>query len=382
MGYLTKLYSLFPSLGSKECCTDDEGMSIIREVFDQHIKATELALFDEFVEELYSFNAIMRRNINAAYQRGLEGTMAYNAAGDEMKEEWACFNKNRLEKFLSFWDDLSANFLKEKGHYPHDAIEDNLYYNIDDTLSPEKQVEIASKVGVTDYERAFISVKYNEKLFRKRLLSIIDSKEDIHTLNDRIEYFIQGLFADYVSRIQSQDYTYILNSGLAWYYYTKLNVDRVWSTAHVKKHHSWVLLEDIKSRIDSFLKEEHDKFVHDVEEKKQSVRSYSFDGIQEDDLKKAYKHIFDSVKGKIPEESHFDETTFLDAIYRGDIKTIYKYGVMDKLKVTIKILKDYAEKGWIESVAASVNKSVREIDGSLGYNPGGFADSFPIPPKG
>ena len=374
MGYLTKLYCLFPPLGSKESCEEEEGKKTIQEVLIRHLKATELEYFDDVAEELYSFNEVMERNINAAFEKGLEETESTCCYSEEEKMTWKRTNKTLLERYLSFWRELSTTYLHNIGHYPNDAYNDILYYNIDGILSPDKQDEFSAKIGIPDYERAFISVEYNERLFQKRALAALRSGNDAMTQYDELDAFIQGLFSNYLSRLPQDDKPFILNAGLAWLYYTKNIVGGV-----LKSIEKWKI-EKAEEHYASFFKEMNDNLNNDVRPRVKPRKKYSFVGLTDDDFLSVYSWLYKRAK-RAPESSRFDKNTFLDAIYYGDLSKIYLPGFMDKLKFTVKILEDYAEKGWVESVAISVKKKVQYINGSLGYNAESYVKDFPIKAK-
>ena len=113
MGYLTKLYSLFPALRSDECCTEDDGKNIIRDVFHNHLGRLILNGFEEFEDELYSFRDIVRRNIEASYDRGLDTTIATRKVKKSDVENWVCLNERHKEEYFAFFDGLVSDFLRE-----------------------------------------------------------------------------------------------------------------------------------------------------------------------------------------------------------------------------------------------------------------------------
>ena len=376
MGYLKKLYSLFPPLGSDESCSEEEGKKIIQNVLIQHLRATELELFDAIAEELYSFNEVMKRNIVAAFERGLEESKSPLGFSEEEKDEkmmWMRSNKILLEKYLSFLKDYSTTYLLKIGHYPNDAYNDILYYNIDGILSPDKQAEFSAKLGISDYERAFISVEYNERLFQKKALAALRTGNSAMTQFYELDELIQGLFSNYLSRLP-KDEKFILNAGLAWLYYTEHSISDV-----LKSIEKW-RIEKAEEHYASFFKEMHDNLYNDLKRRIKPRKKYFFVGLTEDDFLNVYSWLYKHAK-RVAESSRFDQNTFLDAIYYGDFSKIFLPGFMDKLKFTVKILQVYAEKGWVESVAISVKKRVQDINGSLGYNAESYVKDFPIKAK-
>ena len=374
MGYLTSLYSLFPCLGSKEQCDEDMGRGIIREVMFQHLRATGLELFDEVAEELFYFDDVMLRNISCAFERGLKATDSDSRSTDEMKKEWKRSNENLLSRYLFYWKELSTEYMKQIGHYPLDAFNGPLYYNIDRALSLVNQTEYESKLGMSDYERAFISIEYNEKLFKKRALAILRSDNDEMTRLEDLDAFVQELFSDYLSRF-TKDKGNILNAGLAWLHYTKHTIDEVLMSIE-----RW-RLEKAKVHFDSLFKEMRNNLIKDSETRVRPRKKYVFHQLTDSDLSRVYKWLMGRSK-RVPADSMFDEITFLDAVHYGDYSRVFLDGFKVKLKYTNMILKDYAEKGWIESVASSVNKRVQDIDGSRGYNLEGYEEEFPLKKTG
>ena len=348
MGYLTKLYCLFPPLGSKESCEEEEGKKTIQEVLIRHLKATELEYFDDVAEDLYSFNEVMERNINAAFEKGLEETESTCCYSEEEKMTWKRTNKTLLERYLSFWRELSTTYLHNIGHYPHDAYNDILYYNIDGILSPDKQAEFSAKLGISDYERAFISVEYNDEL-------------------------IQGLFSNYLSRLP-KDEKFILNAGLAWLYYTEHSISDV-----LKSIEKW-RIEKVEEHYAYFFKEMHDNLYNDLKPRIIPRKQYFFVGLTEDDFLDVYSWLYNRAK-RFPESSRFDKDTFLDAIYYGDFSKIFLHGFQNKLKYIIKNLEGLTENEWVESVARSVHKTVQDINGTKGYSSEGYEADFPLKAK-
>lgn len=377
MGYLTKLYSLFPALRSDECCTEDDGKNIIRDVFHNHLGRLILNGFEEFEDELYSFRDIVRRNIEASYNSGLDTTIATRKVKKSDVENWVCLNERHKEEYFAFFDGLVSDFLKTKGNYPISAFEDTLYYNIDDGLVPENQSQIVSKVVITDYERGFVDVEYNERLFLERVLIHIGANSNKYLELNNLKSFIQNLFSDYIQRLgDARDLNDTLDSGLCWIHFTRQSV-----LGLVRDNTSGKTNQDAFRYLEEMFVEMRSHFISGIRSKMSPVRIFHFDRLDESDLKDAYKYVVKSVKQAPTGFSVFTESAFIDAIYRGDFKKIYINGLKDKLHGTIKVLKTYSEQGWVESVAKSVGKKVRQIDGTAGLNPGGFVDGFPIKPN-
>ena len=189
---------------------------------------------------------------------------------------WMRSNKILLEKYLSFWKDYSTTYLQKIGHYPNDAYNDILYYNLDDILSPDKQAEYSAKIGISDYERAFISVEYNERLFLKRALAALRSGKDAMTQFDELDALIQGLFSNYLSRLPKDD-TFIRNAGFAWLYYTEHSISKV-----LKSIEKW-RIEKAEEHYASFFKEMRDNLYTDLRSRIIPRKKYFFAGLTEDD---------------------------------------------------------------------------------------------------
>ena len=292
------------------------------------MRATELELFDAIAEELYSFNEVMKRNLVAAFERGLEESKSpLGFSEEEEKDEkmmWMRSNKILLEKYLSFLKDYSTTYLLKIGHYPNDAYNDILYYNIDGILSPDKQAEFSAKLGISDYERAFISVEYNERLFQKKALAALRTGNSAMTQFDELDELIQGLFSNYLSRLP-KDEKFILNAGLAWLYYTEHSISDV-----LKSIEKW-RIEKVEEHYAYFFKEMHDNLYNDLKPRIIPRKQYFFVGLTEDDFLDVYSWLYKRAK-RFPESSRFDKDTFLDAIYYGDFSKIFLHGFQNKLK--------------------------------------------------
>lgn len=377
MGYLTKLYFLFPEFGSSEECAVNEGMKTIESVFEEHLSNMALSGFEEYEEELYSFRDIVRRNIEAAFEYGLKKTRAVRKISRSDIDYWESLSIQHKDSYLSFFDGLITEFLQNEGHYPLSPSDDTMYYNIDGGLNRENIAQLVAKVYRTDYESGFVDIDYNVRLFKERVLSYLSADTNKYLNLNNLKSFIQDLFSDYIARLgDERELSFVLDSGLCWIYFTKQYVFNV-----VQERLLGVYSHEDLQVLSVVFVEMRNIFTKSIQQKMSPIKVFRFKGLVDNDFKRAYEYIVRSVKQKTPEFSRFTEGAFLDAMYRGNIRRIYINGVKDKLKATIKVLKPYAESGWVEAVAASVNKSVRQIDGTEGLNPGGFADTHPLHKK-
>lgn len=369
--YFERIERLFPAFNDEEYCDVQQGKAIIQDVFNEHMRVIELTSFCEVEEELYSFNDIMRKYIDLAYESGREKTWADSQVSRDHAENWDFFANSRREEYLTYYETIQQKYLKEIGHYPLDAYTDTLYYNIDGGITAEKQTELSNRLGLSNYDRGFINVEYNERLFSERALELLHKETNTNLQSSSLATMIQELFADYINRVsvQNNSLDFIMDSGLCWIHFTRSNIDLVLRMNDYS--------EAIRESYTELLLEMRQNFILDVHYKKQPEKCrYSFNNLTEDDLRKIYIHMLNNIKRK--PQSMFSEDVFISALYNGNYKNIYISGVKDKLKYITKVLKYYASDGWLESVAISIGKKPDEIDGSKGYNGDIFTDTFPI----
>lgn len=227
--YFERIERLFPAFNDEEYCDVQQGKAIIQDVFNEHMRVVELTSFCEVEEELYSFNDIMRKYIDLAYESGREKTWADSQVSREHAENWESFANSRREEYLTYYETIQQKYLKEIGHYPLDAYTDTLYYNIDGGITAEKQTELSNRLGLSNYDRGFINVEYNERLFSERALELLHKETNTNLQSSSLATMIQELFADYISRVsvQNNSLDFIMDSGLCWIHFTRSNIDLV-----------------------------------------------------------------------------------------------------------------------------------------------------------
>lgn len=103
---------------------------------------------------------------------------------------------------------------------------------------------------------------------------------------------------------------------------------------------------------------------------------YKFNGITDDDLKQVYACICGYQKGgKFIDgvRKEVTESDFVDCIKSAKMCRVFVRGNMTRIKYAIKILKDYAENGWLDAVCEDLGLSAEEATGSNGYH---FSDDY------